>query len=311
VVRARIGASVAGLIGLAACSPGASRAALSRAWPTMGTVFTATAWGQDSAALDRALDAAFDSVRRVDSLLSTYNPGSEIARINRGVGRGAWRVSQTFAAVLARALEVARLSNGAFDPTLHDWRGVRFDRTARRVGLEPGLRLDFGGIAKGYALDQARLALGGVADSGVLNLGGQVLILRRSGGRAVGRTGGPADRRSVGIVDPDDPERVIALIEVDSGSVSTSSQAERPGHIVDPRRGRGRGGPATRARSVTVVASTGIAADAWSTALFVLGCDSALAVAERVGGMGVVCVDRAVRWSPGLDGRVAARRLGG
>jgi FAD:protein FMN transferase len=281
----------------------------------MGTVFTATAWGRDSAALDRALDAAFDSVRRVDSLLSTYNAGSEISRINRGVGRGAWRVSQTFAAVLAQALEVARLSNGAFDPTLHDWRGVRFDRAARTVRLAPGRPLDFGGIAKGYALDQARLALGGVADSGVLNLGGQVLILRRSGGRAVGRSGGPAVRRTVGVVDPDDPDRVIALIEVDSGSVSTSSQVERPGHIVDPRggrgRGRGRGGPATRARSVTVVASTGIVADAWSTALFVLGCDSALVLAERVGGMGVVCVDRVVRWSPGLDGRVAIRRLDG
>jgi FAD:protein FMN transferase len=308
VVRARIGASVAGLIGLAACAPGASRVALSRAWPTMGTVFTATAWGRDSAALDRALDAAFDSVRLVDSLLSTYDPTSEISRINRGSGRGAggWGVSETFAAVLAQALEVARLSNGAFDPTLHDWRGVRFDRAARTVGLAPGLPLDFGGIAKGYALDRARLALGGVAESGVLDLGGQLLILRRSGG--------PAVRRTVGVVDPDDPERVIALIEVDSGSVSTSSQAERPGHIVDPRRGRGRGrgrgGPATRARSVTVVASTGIAADAWSTAFFVLGCDSALALAAPHG-VDVLCLDRSVRWSAGLEGRVAIRRVGG
>jgi FAD:protein FMN transferase len=294
VVRARIGASVAGLIGLAACAPGASRVALSRAWPTMGTVFTATAWGRDSAALDRALDAAFDSVRLVDSLLSTYDPTSEISRINRGSGRGAggWGVSETFAAVLAQALEVARLSNGAFDPTLHDWRGVRFDRAARTVGLAPGLPLDFGGIAKGYALDRARLALGGVAESGVLDLGGQLLILRRSGG--------PAVRRTVGVVDPDDPERVIALIEVDSGSVSTSSQAERPGHLVDPR----------RARSVTVVASSGIAADAWSTAFFVLGCDSALALAAPRG-VDVLCLDRSVRWSAGLEGRVAIRRAGG
>jgi len=261
----------------------------------MGTVFTATAWGCHSGALDRALEAAFDSVRRVDSLLSTYRPQSEISRINRNGGNGeGGSVSPTLAAVLEAALEVARVSQGAFDPTLRDWRGVRFDRTAGTVRLEPGLSLDFGGIAKGYALDRASLALEGSADHAVLDLGGQLLFFGRR--RVVEGGGG----WRVGIVDPDHPDRVIALLEVDSGSVSTSSQAERPGHIVDPRTGSSAG----RARSVTVVAPTGIAADAWSTAFFVLGCDSAFALADAQR-VELVCVDRAVRWSAGLDGRVA------
>ncbi|MBI1967744.1 MAG: FAD:protein FMN transferase, partial [Gemmatimonadetes bacterium] len=59
------------------------------------------------------------------------------------------------------------------------------------------------------------------------------------------------------------------------------------------------------ARSVTVVAPAGIAADAWSTAFFVLGCDRALALAAGLRGLDVVCVDSGVRWSAGLDGRVA------
>jgi FAD:protein FMN transferase len=258
----------------------------------MGTMLTVTVWGHDSLALERAVGQAFDSVRMLDSLLSTYQEHSEITTINGQGGSGEGSASVAFAAVLGEALAVARASNGAFDPTLGDWRGVHFDRARRTVRLEPGLTLDFGGIAKGYALDRAALPLAGEADSGVLDFGGQLLIVRRSAG--------PAVRRAVGIVDPADRERVIAIIEVDSGSVSTSSQAERPGHIVDPRTGA----PATRARSVTVVAPSGIAADAWSTGFFVLGCDSALALAPALR-VHVVCLDRSVRWSAGLDGRVA------
>ena len=262
----------------------------------MGTLLAVTAWGRDSIALERALGQAFDSVRLLDSLLSTYQESSEISRINRGGAGTAWGVSRHFAAVLTEALAVARASSGAFDPTLRDYRRVHFDGAARTVRLEPGLTLDFGGIAKGYALDRAALPLAAVADSAFLDFGGQLLIRRRTGGPVDRRT---AEGRTVGIVDPTDRDRLIALIAVDSGSVSTSSQSERPGHIVDPRTGK----PATRAKSVTVVASTGIAADAWSTAFFVLGCDSALALSGRVG-LDVVCVDRMVRWTPGLDGRV-------
>ncbi len=259
----------------------------------MGTMLTATAWAGDTAALDRALDAAFDSVRLIDSLLSPYRPESEISRINWGAGSREQVVSQTFAAVLREALAVAAVSHGAFDPTLRNWHGVHFDQVARTVRLDGGLRLDFGGIAKGYALDRAALALVGVADGGVLDLGGQVRFFGR-------RESGHGSRHQVGIVDPADAQRLLALIDVDSGSVSTSSQAERPGHIVDPRTGR----PAGRARSVTVVASAGTTADAWSTAFFVLGCDSALALAGPLD-LDVLCVDQSVRWSAGLDGRVA------
>jgi thiamine biosynthesis lipoprotein len=274
----------------------------------MGTVLTVAAWGPatDSAALDRALDRAFDSVRVVDALLSTFKDSSEVSRVNRRRDSGSeTRVSGAFDAVLAKSLEVARLSDGAFDPTIKNWHGVAFDSLRGRVRLAPGLALDFGGIAKGYALDRAALALAGVADSAILDFGGQYLFLRGTGdgGREKGKTS-----REVGIADPNNAFRAIALLTLPDTpsviSVSTSSQAEQPGHIRDPRTGHAAAG----ARSATAVAASGMAADAWSTAFFVLGCERALALARRVG-VGLVCVgtDGLVRWSPDLDGRVAVR----
>jgi thiamine biosynthesis lipoprotein len=260
----------------------------------MGTMMSAAAWGSDSAALDRILDAVRDTTESLDSLLSTFRDDSEISQVNRSRGTGAERrLTVAFATVLAEALAVARASDGAFDPTLRDWRGVTFDAERGWVRLRPGLALDFGGIAKGYALDRAATLLAGVADSALLDLGGQFLWV------------GPATRRTVGVADPEHSLQVLAAVEMQGGSVSTSSQAEQPGHIVDPREPVT--SPARRARSVTVLAPSGMAADAWSTALFVLGCDSALALVPRLQEwrVSVICADTAgVRWTPDLEGRV-------
>lgn len=259
----------------------------------MGTMMSAAAWGPDSALLDRTLDAVRDSVARLDSLLSTFRDDSEISRWNRARGTGdEGRVSAHFAAVLAEALAVARASGGAFDPTRRDWRGVTYDSGRGRLRLRRGLSLDFGGIAKGYALDRAAARLAGSADSALLDLGGQF------------RWVGPPTRRTVGIADPENSLRAIAAVELREGSLSTSAQAEQPDHIVDPRSGAAAG---SAARSVTVLAATAMAADAWSTALFVMGCDSALALAPRLAGwrISIICADHGeVRWTADLDGRV-------
>jgi thiamine biosynthesis lipoprotein len=269
----------------------------------MGTVFTVAAWGPDSAAVRNAVLAAYDSVRLVDSILSTFRDESEISRINRAAGSGnRLPVSPMFATVLHEALRVARLTDGAFDPTLRDWRGVSFDTAAHTVSLRRGLALDFGGIAKGYALDRAALALEMVADSAVLDLGGQLLITPPRAGANPRDPQDPRHRRGVGISDPEHPLEALALLEIPPGrlSVSTSSQGEQPGHIRDPRTGDA----VAASRSVTVVAASGMAADAWSTGFFVMGCERALPLAERVG-VSVVCADERVRWTSDLDGWVS------
>lgn len=281
----------------AACGGAPPAPVVARAWPVMGTMMSAAAWGPDSARLERALDAAQDSVERLDSLLSTFRDDSEISWINRRAGAApALQLTPSFAAVLAEALAVAEASGGAFDPTQRNWRGVRFDRARGTLQLARGLKLDFGGIAKGYALDRAALAFAGVADSALLDLGGQFLWVAATP---------TATRRPVGIADPENSARVLAVVELTVGSISTSSQAEQPGHIVDPRTRP----PVSvaRTRSVSVLAPDGMSADAWSTAFFVLGCDSALVLAGRLEHwrVGVICADSSgVRWTPDLDGRV-------
>src|SRR6266545_740256 len=174
---------------------------------------------------------------------------------------------------LERALDQARdsieLVDSLFSGGAHLRRG--------KLRLAPGIALDSGAIAEGYALDRAALALAGAADSALLELGGQFFWVSTR-----------PTRRIVGIADPENSLSTLAAVEMHGGSVSTV--AER-----------------APSRVVTVLAASGVAADAWSTALFPLGCDSALALAPRLSSwrLSVVCADSAgVRWTPDLEGRV-------
>ncbi len=163
------------------------------------------------------------------------------------------------------------------------------DSLRHTVAIETGLRLDPAPATQGLALDRALVALRGTADSAILSLGGQYLIMA-------------AGARHVGVADPANSLRTLAVITVPPGTwaVSTVSLAEQSDPVLDPRTGK----PADRARAVTVVAGAAAVAGAWSTAFYVLGCDRALALAARAG-VGVLCADDRVRWSPELEGRVA------
>lgn len=163
------------------------------------------------------------------------------------------------------------------------------DSLRRTVARETGLRLDPARAVQGLALDRALVALRGTADSAILSVGEQYLIM------AVGE-------RHVGVADPANTLRSLAVITVPPGiwAVSTVSLADQFDPLLDPRTGK----PADRVRAVTVVAGAAAVAGAWSTAYYVLGCDRALGLAARAG-VGVVCADDRVRWTPELDGRVA------
>ncbi|HTR22175.1 MAG TPA: FAD:protein FMN transferase [Gemmatimonadales bacterium] len=264
--------------------------AVSRVGPALGAMFSVAAWGPDSARLAAAVGMAFDSVALVDSLLSPDWRGSELSLVNHA--GGPHRVSPTLQAVLAAGLAVARASHGAYSPGHPDGRGLLLDtvRGGATVTLARGTTLELDPIARGYALDRAARALSGAADSAVLDLGGQYLLV------------GGASIRAVGVPDPDNDLTLLVLVGVAPGrSLATTARPATPGDLRDPRTGR----PATRARSVTVVAATGVAAAAWSRAFFVLGCDSALAGAGAAA-VAVVCADdqAGVRWTDDLTGRV-------
>jgi len=153
-----------------------------------------------------------------------------------------------------------------------------FDSLQREIRRRTGVTLAAGDITAGAALDRAALALRAVADSALFDLGGQFLW-----------AGPRGTRRVVGIADPANSLVALATVELRDGSVSTSS-------------------------SVTGLAPSGLAAEAWSAALSRVGCDSALALAQRPGErrVSVICADSVgVRWTPDLDGRVLVPRPNG
>jgi thiamine biosynthesis lipoprotein len=277
----------------------------------MGSVFEFVVSAPPSAALDGAMDRAFDEVARLETALSEWRPESEISQVNAAAGRQAVRVGPDVLAVVQEALRVGAESQGAFDVTwaalrgvwdfravppkvpdratlskrlaLIDYRKVVVDSVASTVRLtEPGMAIGLGGIAKGYALDRsaAILEAAGFHDFELFG-GGQVLVS--------GRRGGVAWR--IGIRDPRG-EGFFAFYDATHGSASTSGDYEhffvvdgvRYHHIIDTRPSSpGRGMPARGLVSATVLAETGIRADALATATFVLGPQRGIAFARRLG----------------------------
>ena len=231
----------------------------------MGTLFDIEAYGPGA---DGAISEAFAETARLDRALSLYKPDSEVSRLNRAGGEWFSCGDALWEAVDA-SLRYGKASGGAFDatilPVLKDgpaalakvgWGKVRTDPATRRVQLPPGGMMDFGGIGKGIALDHAAhiLRLRGI-NSARLNFGGQLYLL-----------GAPPDAPAWTVRVDGAPETFL----LKDASISTSGNAEHPGHIASPFTGQRIWG----AYSAVVVAPSATEADAWSTAAFVLGPDA-------------------------------------
>jgi thiamine biosynthesis lipoprotein len=259
----------------------------------MGVATRLVLYARDDADARAAARAAFDRIAALEDNMSDWRPASESRRLERRPG--AWvPVSRELYAVLARAVEIARESGGAFDPTvgpivavwrearrtrrlpsaatldsaraLVGWRKLALDPARRRVHLAtPGMRLDLGAIAKGWILQDA---LGVLRARGVtralLEAGGDIVV----GDAPPGRPGWRIETPGAG---PEVAARAGALVR---GAVATSGPAEQSvvidgvaySHVVDPRTGVA----LTDARQATVVARDGATADALATALTVL-----------------------------------------
>jgi thiamine biosynthesis lipoprotein len=262
-------------IGIVFCGGAPEPPRVVRARAAMGTILEIDAIGTHPAATEQAVAAAFAAVEDVDRRLSNWRHDSELSRANAaGPGR-AIAVSPATWRSLSRAFDVARETGGAFDPTVGvatgartiGWKHVLLDSKGCTLtyGVGGGA-IDSGGFGKGEALDRAIVELRrrGVI-SARLNFGGQISILGDRFG-------------AVSIAEPRaGSDRELCAFRVEDASVSTSGVSEKPGHIVDPRTGS----PAPFAGSVTVVADNGVRADALSTALFVLGPEAGLELADR------------------------------
>ncbi|HLQ11942.1 MAG TPA: FAD:protein FMN transferase [Steroidobacteraceae bacterium] len=290
----------------------------------MGTRIVVELWAEERAAGESAIDAVMQEMRHIDATMSTYKPDSEVSRVNALAARGPVKISAELFGLLSTALEYSRLTEGAFDITyasvgfMYDFRArvrpdeqqiaaalpavnyhhLLLDRAAGTVRFsQAGVRIDLGGIAKGYAVDRS------------------IEILQRRGiGHALVSAGGDSriigDRFGkpwiVGIRHPDRKDEVIARLPLIDTAISTSGDYEhyfdengvRYHHIIDPRTGHS----ASAVRSATVLAPTAIRTDGLSKTAFVLGAEAAIRIYEKLGDVDAVLVkpDGKVLYTKGL-----------
>ncbi len=275
-----------------------SRACLKRQFPVMGTIAAFTLYGnaEQTARAAAAARAEFD---RIVKLCNLYDPESELSRLNREAAQNPFVCSEELWELLEEARHAYEVSDGAFDisakPLMDLWgfyrkRGdfppsaaeiagacdrvgldkIRFDEEARSLFFTvPGMALDLGGIAKGYAVDRAAEAVqeSGIT-RGVIDLGGNLRLLPEP------PPGMECYR--IGIRDPEQRNAVLPeVLELAGVSLSSSGDYERfvtlgskrYGHIMNPLTGV----PAPGRCAVTVIAPAALQADWMSTAVFICG----------------------------------------
>ena len=302
------------LAGIGVAASRSERSSLAEAWchkatQVMGTLAEAEIFGESEEDACRTAKDVLEIFRQVDVIFSTYKPESPVSLLNRHSPRALTPAPAPLVNLVLEAERYSRLSGGAFDVTiwpliqLWGFQENRADRrpptkrrvrkTSDRIGFQRvavdkqenslafsrgGMGFDFGGIAKGYALDLAAEML---SSRGVE----QALV---DLGRSFFCRGWQSDGEGwiLGIQHPTEPDSMIDTIRVADQFVSSSGNYERYliwdgvryGHILDPKTGW----PAKKSLSTTVIAPQGTASDALSTAVFVLGPRKGLKLLESI-----------------------------
>jgi thiamine biosynthesis lipoprotein len=288
--------SLIALLFAALAGAGATPSALERFEFThvhMGMPVRIVLYAADLGRAESAARAAFDRIAALDSTLSDYKPESELTRLSQRAGT--WvGVSTDLYRVLSAACEIATASQGAFDPTvgpltalwresrrsgrppspeslaearaLVSWRFVEFDPDSRAIRLtRRGMRLDLGGIAKGFILQEALAVLDRRgAPAALLEAGGDIVV----GDPPPGRSGWDVDAR---YADDRFRARARSLSRVALATSGPTSQyvdinGRRYSHVIDPRNGAA----LTSSRVASVIARDGLWADGLATLLGVI-----------------------------------------
>lgn len=266
--------------------------------PKMGTEISVFLWHDDAAKGSEALEAVYTEMDRINALMSTYVEDSRISELNREAAAGWVAAGDELFELVLRSLDISVLTRGAFDITYDsvgqhydfragqrpnaatietelasiDYQLVETDRRDSSIRFaREGVRINLGGIAKGYAVERG------------------VEILRKLGVRHARVTAGGdtrllGDRRGqpwvVGVRDPNDENQVTIRIPLEDEAISTSGDYERffiedgtrYHHIIKPSTGE----PASGVRSATIVGPDAVITDALSTSVFVMGVDQGL-----------------------------------
>lgn len=267
----------------------------------MGTIVEIKVADKDSQKAKRAINKAFAEIEKVNSLMSTYIEESEVSILNR---EGEAQVSKETLEVIRGAVKISSLSQGAFDitvkPLLDLWKRVKSERklptreeiekilplvsfnnieiNGERVKFKvPGMKIDLGGIAKGYAVDKATDALKkeGIGNA-LISAGGDIYVLGLRSNK---------EPWTIGIQHPRERNKILEKIKLTNKAVTTSGDYERYfmlnrvrySHIVNPKTGY----PVSEVpSSVSIIAQNCTLADGLATACFVLGPDKGMKLIE-------------------------------
>ncbi len=317
-------------VGCALVPHGHESAVVTRAQMQMGTVVKITAVARSESIAQAATTAGFSEIHRLEELLSTWIPTSELSLVNTSAGVMPVSVSPETMAVVQGAIQVAEMTDGGFNiaigPAVEAWnvlegrriptepelkalrplldlKAIHADVRERTIFLEKGgMRIDVGGIGKGYAADQAVMAMKKAgASAGVVALSGDI--------KTFGQLPG-GKKFPVGIQHPRKEREVLAYIDLEDEAISTAGDYERfferdgvrYHHILDPKTLQ----PARSCQAVTVIAREGIWADGLDTGIFVMGVESGMRLVEVLPDVEAIIVDYEghIHVSSGLRDRI-------
>ncbi|MBC8209725.1 MAG: FAD:protein FMN transferase [Gammaproteobacteria bacterium] len=288
----------------------------------MGTRVNVELWHSDPRQAERCTDRVFAEMQRIDRLMSPYKENSEVSRINRLAATEAVKVSAELFSLLQKSIAFSELSNGAFDISFasvgyyYDYRKKQ-QPSAQTIQQQlpainyknlllqqqtvrfakPGMRIDLGGIAKGYAVDRSILLLQqcGIQQA-LVSAGGDSRILGDHQGRPW----------MIGIQHPRQEQQIALSIPLSDSAISTSgdyeryflSGNERIHHIINPKTGTS----AHTAWSASVMGPDATTTDALSTTLFILGPEQGLKLINALDEIEAVIIDAngVVHYSSGL-----------
>ncbi len=264
----------------------------------MGTTIRVELWHEDKNIRKQAISSALGVMEDVNQLMSPYIESSQLSQVNKNAHLNPVKVNKELFDVIQRSIEVSTLSDGAFDITYAsvghlfnyrkkikpseseleeasafiDFNNIEMDEDNRTISFtKPGVKIDLGGIAKGYAVDLAILKVQKLGiQHALVSAGGDTRIL----GDRLGRPW------IVGIRDPKNPKDVIVKMPLVNEALSTSGDYERffiedgvrYHHIIHPATGKS----AKEVRSVSIIGKDSTTTDALSTTVFVLGVEKGL-----------------------------------
>jgi thiamine biosynthesis lipoprotein len=279
----------------------------------MGTAIHVELWHEDPVPGRALIDDVMDEMRRIDKLMSSYKPDSELSQVNASAAAGPIMVSNELLTMIGQALKYSGMTDGAFDITYAsagqfydyrtrrkpdsqqlsealpaiDYRHVRLDTVGSTVQfLRPGVRIDLGGIAKGYAIDRsiAILQAAGVRNA-LVSAGGDTRVIGRHWEHPW----------KVGIRDPRNRDGIVSIIPLEDAAISTSGDYERYfeengkryHHILNP----GTGDSPREVHSTSIIGSNATDTDALSTSVFVMGVDKGLNLVNSLPDTEAIIID--------------------